>query len=90
MSHKESDELLSDLDKLNQLVKVGDRFFHYKHSNQFYKIIAIGFIEDTETPCVVYEAEDADMITWVRTQNEFFAKVKLDDETEVDRFTKVV
>ncbi len=89
MAHKESKELLSDLDKLRQLAKVGDRFFHYKHPDQFYHILAIGFIEDTETPCVVYEAEYGDKFTWVRTQDEFFAKVD-SDGTQVDRFTKVI
>ena len=86
---KDTKQLLSELNRLKLKVKVGDKFFHYKHSDQFYHILAIGFIEDTEIPCVVYEAEYGDKITWVRTESEFFAKVTLEDGTEVDRFTKV-
>ncbi len=89
MAHKKQIELLSDLEKLQALVKVGDKYFHYKHPDQFYTIIAVAFIEATEELAVVYKAEYGDKITWVRTENEFFAKVKLEDGSVVDRFTKV-
>ncbi len=90
MGHKDQTQLLKDLENLKAKVVVGDKFYHYKHPDQYYHILAVGFIEDTETPCVVYEAEYGDKITWVRTEEEFFAKVTLEDGTEVDRFTKVV
>lgn len=89
MAHKESAELLSDLDNLKAKVAVGDKFYHYKHPEQLYTILAVGFIEATEEPCVVYQANYGDEFTWVRTDDEFFAKVDLNG-TEVDRFTKVV
>ena len=89
MAHKESEELLSDLDKLKQFVNTGDKFYHYKHPEQHYLILAVGFIEDTEEPCVIYQAEYGEKFVWVRTQDEFFAKVDLDG-TQVDRFTKII
>lgn len=90
MTRKNSQQLLSELDNLKQRINAGDKFYHYKHPDQFYHILAVGFIEDTETPCVVYEAGYGDKITWVRTEDEFFSKAKLEDGKEVDRFTKVV
>lgn len=89
MAHRDQTKLLKDLESLKSKIKVGDKYYHYKHHDQFYHIVAVGFIEATEEPCVVYEAEYGDKITWVRTENDFFAKVKLEDGTEVDRFTKV-
>lgn len=87
--HKDAPLLLSELDKLKQRVSVGDKFYHYKHPEQLYTVRAVGFIEATEEPCVVYQANYGDEFTWVRTQDEFFAKVEVDG-TQVDRFTKVV
>jgi hypothetical protein len=90
MSHKSQEDLLKDLEEINSKVKVGDRFCHYKHPDSFYKIVAIGFIEASETPCVVYQSEYGDQLTWVRSEEEFFAKVNLEDGSVVDRFAKVV
>jgi len=89
MAQKDQAQLSKELENLRSIIKVGDKYYHYKHLDQFYHILAIGFIEATEEPCIVYEAEYGDKITWVRTANEFFAKVKLENGTEVDRFTKV-
>lgn len=88
--HKDSLQLLSDLDKLKQRVNSGDKFYHYKHPDQLYTVLAVGFIEATEEPCIVYQANYGDEFVWVRTETEFFAKVQLEGGTEVDRFTKVV
>ena len=89
MGHKDSLELLSELDNLRQKIKVSDRFFHYKHQDQFYTVLAVGFIESSEEPCVVYQAEYGDKFTWVRTEAEFFSKATLEDGTQTDRFVKV-
>lgn len=89
MSHKDQTQLLRDLENLKSKIKVGSKYYHYKHPDQFYHILAIGFIEATEEPCVVYETEYGEKLVWVRPLEDFLAKVKLEDGTEVDRFTKV-
>ncbi len=89
-TNKSKDQLLKELDSLKTRIDEGDKCYHYKHPGQLYKIDGIGFIEKSGQPCVVYEAEYGDKLTWVRTESEFFAKVTLDNGTEVDRFTKVV
>lgn len=90
MGHTKYEELSKSLDNLKSKVFVGDRYRHYKHNQNFYKIIAIGFIESTEEPCVVYQAEYGDKLTWVRTEAEFFSKAIKEDGMEVDRFVKVI
>lgn len=89
MPHKTQEQLLKELKLLEQKVKVGDKYSHFKYPNQFYTIVAIGFIESTEEPCITYRADYADKITWVRTESEFFSKAKLENGNMVDRFTKV-
>ena len=89
MQHKDQTQLLKELKNLVKKVKVGDKFYHFKHPDQFYKIIAIGFIEASEKPCVVYQGEYGERITWVRTEKEFFSKVTLEGGKIVDRFTRV-
>ena len=88
--HKTQEQLLNELKRLNKKIKVGDKFYHFKYPDQFYTIVAVGFIESTEEPCITYQAEYGDKITWVRTENEFFAKVTLEDGTIVDRFSKIL
>ena len=85
--HKNQIELSNDLKKTK--IVVGDRYFHYKNPNQFYSVISIGFIETTEEPCVVYRGEYGENIVWIRTAKDFLSKVKLQDGSKVDRFTKV-
>ncbi len=89
MGHKDTAELIKELQELKSKIDVGDRFYHFKHPESFYKVVAIGFIENNEEPCVVYQVEYGDKFTWVRTETEFFSKAKLENGTEVDRFTKV-
>ena len=88
--HKDASVLLSELNKLKQRISVGDKFYHYKHPKQFYTILAVGFVEATEEPCIVYQSNYGDGFTWVRTEKEFFSKAVLENGVEVDRFTKVV
>lgn len=90
MGHKDTAQLLKELQDLKSRINVGDRFYHFKHPESFYRVVAVGFIENNEEPCIVYQAEYGDKFTWVRTEAEFFSKAKLEDGTEVDRFTKVV
>ena len=90
MPHKSQADLLKELENIKTKIKVGDKFSHFKHPDQFYTIVAVGFIESTEEPCITYQAEYGDKITWTRTESEFFSKAKLEHGQEVDRFTKVI
>ncbi len=90
MAHKGQEELVAEVNEAKQKVKVGGKYFHYKHPDQFYTVLRIGLIEETEKVCVVYEAEYGEKLVWAWPLENFLAKVTKDDGTEVDRFTKVM
>lgn len=90
MAHKEQELLAQEVNEAKEAVEVGSKYFHYKHPDKNYNILRVGLIENTEEVCVIYEAEFGEKLVWVRTLSDFLAKIKLDDGTEVDRFTKVI
>jgi len=55
----------------------GQIFEHYKGGR--YEIVATGFLEDSETPCVVYRSLEKNII-WVRTAKNFLETIEHDGE----------
>ena len=53
----------------------GQIFQHYKGGK--YEIVATGFLEDSETPCVIYRSLLKNII-WVRTAKNFLENVEHD------------
>lgn len=53
--------------------KDGELFQHYKGGK--YEIVATGFLEDTESPCVVYRSVEKKMV-WVRTAKNFLEDIE--------------
>lgn len=51
----------------------GQRFLHYKGGE--YEIVATGFLEDSESPCVVYRSIEKNIV-WVRTAQNFLENVE--------------
>lgn len=88
MPQLSEEELNKRLESLKEKVKIGDLYFHYKNPNNHYKILAIGFIEATEEPCVVYQALYGENLTWVRTEDEFLAEIEFEGKV-LPRFTKL-
>lgn len=64
------------------LVKLG-KYQHYK--GNFYEVIALGKLEETQEEVVIYRALYGDNSVWVRKKNVFLENVKI-DEKEVPRF----
>jgi hypothetical protein len=53
----------------------GQKFRHYKGGE--YEIVATGFLEDSETPCVIYRSLLKNTV-WVRTANNFLEDVEFE------------
>lgn len=53
--------------------KDGQIFQHYKGGE--YEIVATGFLEDSEAPCVVYHSLLKNIV-WVRSAKNFFESVE--------------
>ncbi len=58
--------------------KDGQIFEHYKGGQ--YEIVATGFLEDSEFPCVIYRSLLKNVI-WVRTARNFFEEVEYEGQT---------
>jgi hypothetical protein len=63
----------------------GALFEHYKGGR--YEIVATGFLEETETPCVAYRSFEKNIV-WVRTAKNFFETIEHDGRQR-PRFIKV-
>ncbi|HMI09156.1 MAG TPA: DUF1653 domain-containing protein [Candidatus Saccharimonadales bacterium] len=51
----------------------GQRFQHYKGG--IYEVVATGFIENSELPCVVYRSLKKNIV-WVRTAEDFLELIE--------------
>lgn len=65
--------------------KDGQLFRHYKGGE--YEIVATGFLEDSEAPCVIYRSLEK-KIVWVRTAKNFLEEVEYGGVAK-PRFTPV-
>lgn len=66
---------------------VGEKYKHYKGNE--YEIIALAKHSETLEDLVVYKALYGEGQVWVRPLEMFCDIKKLEDDTEVKRFTKV-
>lgn len=53
--------------------EAGQLFKHYKGGT--YEIVATGFLEDSEAPCVIYRSKEKNIV-WVRTAKNFLEPVE--------------
>jgi hypothetical protein len=81
---KSVDEIEAGWDDFNR-PKHGQIFQHYKGG--MYEIVATGFLEDSEAPCVVYRSLEK-KIVWVRTAKNFLEVIEHNGES-VPRFTQI-
>jgi len=82
MSKTQSNAELSNMWLEYERPRDGDTYRHYKGG--LYTIVATGFLEDTETPCIVYKSQKLGII-WVRTAKNFLETIEHDGVT-VQRF----
>jgi hypothetical protein len=79
---KPIDEILRSWDLFDR-PQDGQLFRHYKGG--MYEIVATGFLEDSETPCVIYRSQEKDIV-WVRTAKNFLETIEHNGST-IPRFT---
>ena len=81
-------EFAAELEHIKQIIPLGARYFHYKHTEKTYKIILHGFIEATGEPAIVYQLEYGDKTIWIRTSAVFLEEVEWKGK-KVPRFTRI-
>ncbi len=69
---KSLDEIKAGWDEFDR-PKDGQIFQHYKGGE--YEIVATGFLEDSEVPCVIYKSLLKDIV-WVRTAQNFLEEAE--------------
>ncbi|GAC1391335.1 MAG: hypothetical protein NVSMB46_03470 [Candidatus Saccharimonadales bacterium] len=65
--------------------KDGEHYQHYKGGT--YLIVATGFLEDSQAPCVVYRSVEKNIV-WVRTAKNFLEFVEY-NSSKTQRFTRL-
>lgn len=87
MHEKESQaQLTARLAEAAQLVTVGARYMHYKQLT--YKVLALALREEDNEPCVVYQAEYGDHVTFIRPVANWIEEVEVEGK-KVVRFVKL-
>lgn len=78
------------LEDAKKRVEVGGTYYHFKNPSDYYTVVDVGIIEETEEVCVMYEAQYDELkgIRWVRTLENFLEEVERDGK-KYQRFTKV-
>lgn len=77
------DEIVSRWNSFDR-PQTGSTYTHYKGGQ--YEIVATGFLEDSETPCVVYRSLEKNIV-WVRTAKNFLEIIEYNG-ANVPRFTQ--
>lgn len=51
MGHRTQEELVAELNAALDVVRVGDKYAHFKHPDQYYLIEFVGLLEVSEEVC---------------------------------------
>lgn len=81
--HKTQADLLHQMKEVESEVEVGALYSHYRDLENPYTVIAVGLLEFSEEPAVVYEK---DSIIWIRSLSSWKEEVLLEDGSLVPRF----
>jgi hypothetical protein len=79
-------QLSAKLAKVTQQVVVGAQYVHYKQLS--YRVLAVALREEDNEPCVIYQAEYGDKLTWIRPVASWIEDVTVGGKT-IKRFTKI-
>jgi hypothetical protein len=84
VNHKSPEELERAWADFNRPAD-GARYRHYKGGE--YEIVATGFLEESEQPCVIYRSIETNQV-WVRTASNFLEMIDQNSQTQ-PRFMQV-
>lgn len=80
------EQLASRLKTAGDLVAIGARYRHYKELT--YKVLALALREEDSEPCVVYQAEYGEKLTWLRPVASWIEEVEINGK-KLQRFEKI-
>lgn len=88
MAHKTQEAFDEERMEAEKRVTIGGFYTHYKNPERHYKVLAIGFIEATDEPCVIYESQYGKKFVMVRPLENFLDTIEKDG-VRVSRFKKI-
>lgn len=86
--HTADTELRQRLDEAAQHVPVNNRYYHYKHPEQSYKVTGLAVAEAEEAVVVIYQALYGAEITFTRPLSEWLEEVVYNGQ-KTTRFTRI-
>ena len=81
------DDLANRIKEAEQRVSVDSIYTHYSDAEKLYKVLAVAILEETEEPCVVYQALYGNGLIWVRYVSAWCARV-IHNGQSVTRFIR--
>lgn len=86
--HKKHTQLHKELESAKKKVVIGGIYSHYKHPENTYKVLHLGFLEADDSICVIYEATYDRELIFVRPLESWLEKVNWNDG-KVSRFSLI-
>ncbi len=83
--HEPQESLIDKLQTAGGQVLVGEIYYHYKNPQHFYTVLNLAITEWNDEPCVVYQAEYGDRLTFVRPLTSWLSTVEWHEQT-IPRF----
>jgi hypothetical protein len=81
-------ELSIVLKEAMKKVRIGGTYVHYRAPEKPYAVLHVGLLEETEEPCVIYQALYGDKLIWIRPLSKFLELVDANGE-KVQRFKEI-
>jgi hypothetical protein len=86
--HLTQDELSNLIQEAKQKIEVGATYRHYKAPDMTYEVKDIVIQEVDNAPCVIYQAQYGNRISFSRPVNVWLEEVEFEGKT-VPRFKKI-
>jgi hypothetical protein len=86
--HKTHHLLHQELLAAKELVTIGGIYAHYKHPENTYRVINLGFDEATDKICVIYQATYDQELFFIRPLDSWMQTIEVGSNT-VARFLRV-
>lgn len=87
-NHKKHTQLHKELESAEKKITVGGIYSHYKHPENTYKVLHLGFLEADDSVCVIYEATHDQGLIFVRPLESWLEKVDWNSR-KVSRFSLI-
>lgn len=87
-THVEQQVLAKEIEEAKKKVTIGADYWHYKGRDKVYRVLGLGFIEETDELCVIYQAQYEERLTFLRPLSIWLEQIDWEGKF-VPRFSKI-